>query len=416
MNDQNIKKMLIEKGVQMPCPESVEIGPEVDPERISGERVKIHTGCKIYGGKTLIMPGSELGFEAPATLMNCQLGRDVSLLGGFYKESTFLEGASIGSGAQIREGCLLEEGTSCAHTVGLKQTILFPFVVLGSIVNFCDCLMAGGTGRKDHSEVGSSFIHFNYTPNQDKATASLIGDVPMGVMINQKPIFLGGQGGIVGPVKITYGTIVAAGTIVRKDILKGGMIIFGHASYNRRISFTPGLYTGVRRIIRLNTEYIANIIALKRWYMDVRSRLMGSDKMGQALFEGAVEKIDYAFKERVKRLGDVAVRMPESVEIFNRNHGGGSFKQGLKMKMDFFEKWHDMESAFNEGMNYAGDASKRDEFLNILEKVTVREGADHIEAVKGLTPSEAEVGTMWLGGIVEETKRRVSRILESSPN
>ena len=89
----------------------------------------------------------------------------------------------MGLGAQVREGCLLEEEANGAHCVGLKQTILFPFVTLGSLINFCDCLMAGGTSRKDHSEVGSSYIHFNYTPDGDKTTASLFGDVPRGVML-----------------------------------------------------------------------------------------------------------------------------------------------------------------------------------------------------------------------------------------
>jgi hypothetical protein len=42
--------------------------------------------------------------------------------------------------------------------------------------------------RKDHSEVGSSYIHFNYTPNQDKASASLLGDVPRGVMLREPPM------------------------------------------------------------------------------------------------------------------------------------------------------------------------------------------------------------------------------------
>lgn len=54
--------------------------------------------------------------------------------------------------------------------------------------------MAGGTSRKDHSEVGSSYIHFNFTPDGDKTTPSLIGDVPRGEMLNQTPIFLGRQG------------------------------------------------------------------------------------------------------------------------------------------------------------------------------------------------------------------------------
>ena len=55
------------------------------------------------------------------------------------------------------------------------------FVTIGSLVNFCDLLMAGGSSRQDHSEVGSGYIHFNFTPwgaRGDKATPSLIGDVP----------------------------------------------------------------------------------------------------------------------------------------------------------------------------------------------------------------------------------------------
>ena len=81
-----------------------------------------------------------------------------------------MEKACLGYNSHVRAGTILEEAASVAHTVGLKQTILFPFVTLGSLINFCDCLMAGGTGPKDHSEVGSSYIHFNFTPNQDKAT------------------------------------------------------------------------------------------------------------------------------------------------------------------------------------------------------------------------------------------------------
>ncbi len=37
--------------------------------------------------------------------------------------------------------------------MGLKQTILFPFVTLGSLISFCDCLMAGSSHSRDHSGV-----------------------------------------------------------------------------------------------------------------------------------------------------------------------------------------------------------------------------------------------------------------------
>ncbi|MGD8758529.1 MAG: UDP-N-acetylglucosamine pyrophosphorylase, partial [Deltaproteobacteria bacterium] len=217
--------ILIQQGATIPSPEQVLIGDEVSLNRIAAKGVVVYPGCKIFGEKSLIMTGVKLGYEGPVTLEDCQIGRDVELRGGFFRQSVFLERAHMGGEAHVREGCILEEGTSGAHSVGLKQTILFPFVTLGSLINFCDCLMAGGTSPKNHSEVGSSYIHFNYSTNQDKATPSLIGDVPRGVMLNQQPIFLGGQGGLVGPVCLEYGTVTAAGVVCRKDLRERGKLM-----------------------------------------------------------------------------------------------------------------------------------------------------------------------------------------------
>ena len=186
--------LLLKKGVRIPNPQSVDVGPEVDVDRISGDGVCLYAGTKIYGASTLILRKAKIGYEGPVTLQDCRVGPEVRLNGGYFKGAVFLKGAAAGSGAHVREGTILEEAASIAHTVGLKQTILFPFVTLGSLINFCDCLMSGGTGEKDHSEVGSSYIHFNYTPNQDKATASLLGDVPHGVMLREAAHFSGRAG------------------------------------------------------------------------------------------------------------------------------------------------------------------------------------------------------------------------------
>src|SRR5512139_3792542 len=217
---------LLHKGVDIPNPLTIDLGDEVRVDRISPKGVRIYPGCRIYGEKTVISAGVQIGYEGPVTIDNCQLGPKVELKGGYFSNSVFLEKSSMGLGAHVREGCILEEEANGAHCVGLKQTILFPFVTLGSLINFCDCLMAGGTSRKDHSEVGSSYIHFNYTPDGDKTTASLFGDVPRGVMLDQPPIFLGGQGGAVGPVRVGYGTVVAAGSVLLEDVLEDGKLVF----------------------------------------------------------------------------------------------------------------------------------------------------------------------------------------------
>jgi len=133
---------LCKKGVLIPNPLSVDIGEQVDPDRISGDGVVIHAGCKIYGKDTLIMSGTELGYEAPLTVDSCQIGPSVKLKGGYCRNSVFFKDSAMGSCAYIREGCILEEKANGAHSVGLKHTILFPFVTLGSLINLCDCLMA----------------------------------------------------------------------------------------------------------------------------------------------------------------------------------------------------------------------------------------------------------------------------------
>ena len=233
---------LMNKGVDIPNPLTLDIGDEVRTENISGNGVKIYPGCRIYGKATVIAQGAKIGAEGPVTIDNCQVGPMAELKGGYFKGSVFLAKANMGLGAHVREACILEEEANGAHCVGLKQTILFPFVTLGSLINFCDCLMAGGKSRKDHSEVGSSYIHFNFTPDGNKTTPSLLGDVPRGVMLNQPAIFLGGQGGMVGPLRLGYGNVSVAGTILRNDTLEDRkMIIARNLPTNRRRFRTPQL-------------------------------------------------------------------------------------------------------------------------------------------------------------------------------
>jgi UDP-N-acetylglucosamine/UDP-N-acetylgalactosamine diphosphorylase len=412
LNQSKIQQ-LIRKGVRIDRPETITIGEEVSCDQISDKGVVIHSGCKIYGSRTVIMSGCEIGYEGPVTIENCQLGPDVKLNGGFFSQSTFLGKTTLGSGAHIRGGCLLEEEASVAHTVSLKQTILFPFVILGGLINFCDCLMAGGTDRKNHSEVGSSYIHFNYTPNQDKATPSLIGDVPKGVMLNQRPIFLGGQGGLVGPVRIGYGTVIAAGTIYRKDFRKGDGLLFAGSNVKKQQPLHFGLYPGIKRITTNNINYIANIIALRRWYIDVRSLFFLRNPIEKALYQGALEKIEMVISERIKRLKEVADKMPRSIELYKKMIEKHALQRQQDLKKELFEQWSNIEGFLTDSFKKEGNLEKRDEFLDLIQQKIDEKGKNYIEAIKGLENSGATIGTEWLQGLVDEITNQIPNIIPS---
>lgn len=387
---------LLDRGVVIRAPASVEVDEAVDPGRIAAG-VVLHAGCKLIGATTSIGPGCEIGLEAPCTVEDCQLGRDVSLKGGYVSGAVLLDGASMGSCAHVRPGTILEEEASGAHGVGLKQTIFLPYVTAGSLINFCDCLMAGGTSRKDHSEIGSSYIHFNFTPHQDKATPSLIGDVPRGVMLDQPAIFLGGQGGLVGPVRIGFGSVIPAGTVYREDAPEGGQLLYPTVKVGRTKPYRAGAYRSIRRIVLNNLNYIGNILALRAWYKAVRSQFAG-DEFSKACHEGALVQLDAVLKERIKRLKDLAGKMPLSLELA-RAEASGALAPWQMEQEKLVAQWPAMEAALKKGVAESVGAADRDRFLEGLQ---AGKGSGYVDAIRALGAPAKQAGTAWLEAIVKD--------------
>jgi UDP-N-acetylglucosamine/UDP-N-acetylgalactosamine diphosphorylase len=293
------------RGVVLVDPRQTYVAPEVVPERLAAGAV-LHPGTRLLGARTFVGPGAQVGAEGPATIVDAVLGPQVVVDSGFVHGAVLLAGARLGNGAHVRPGTLLEESASTAHAVGLKHTVLLAFVTLGSLINFCDVLMAGGTSRKDHSEVGSGFIHFNFTPwgkTGDKATPSLVGDVVEGVFLRRARIFLGGAGGMIGPRRVGYGAVAAAGQVVRKDVVSDTL----------ELQRAPGLAKPLARFhldrdeprAARNLEYIAQLVALRTWYRQVRRARVPEGDAGsvdRVLVDAAIETLAECIDERTTRL------------------------------------------------------------------------------------------------------------------
>ncbi|WP_266217883.1 UDP-N-acetylglucosamine pyrophosphorylase [Paraliomyxa miuraensis] len=267
------------------------------------------------GSRTFLGPGAEVGVEGPATLQDAVLGARARVDAGYVEGAVLLDAARVGWGGHLRPGTLLEEEASTAHCVGLKHTILLSFVTLGSVINFCDVLMAGGSSRRDHSEVGSGFIHFNFTPwgeRGDKATPTLVGDVTRGVFLRERRIFLGGAGGLVGPGRVGYGSVTAAGQVVRRTVGPERLVLEASPKLDR--PFPAGKLDELQPRLRRNVEYIGQLVALRAWYRHVRLRRVptgAAHAPRRTVLEAARDTLESCIAERVERL-----------EAFVRERGG----------------------------------------------------------------------------------------------
>jgi len=295
-----IVRTLIDRGVTIVDPRQTYVAPDVDLGRVCSGAT-LHPGTRLMGSQTFVGPEAQIGAQGPATVVNGVLGPKARIDAGYLEGAVLLDGARVGWGAHVRPGTLLEEQASTAHCVGLKHTILLSFVTVGSVVNLCDLLMAGGTSRTDHSEVGSGFIHFNFTPwgeRGDKATASLVGDVPSGVFLRARRIFLGGAGGMVGPRQIAYGAVTGAGTVVRRDVADNQLSVQPTRPVSKTLS-AAYLDPPTARAAR-NVAYIAQVIALREWYRQVRRPAAEGDRA--VVLDAALGVLDTCIAERIKRL------------------------------------------------------------------------------------------------------------------
>lgn len=353
-----IVRTLIDRGVTIVDPRQTYVAPDVDLGRVCSGAT-LHPGTRLIGARTFIGTGAKVGAEGPATVVDGVLGPNARIDAGYLEGAVLLDGARVGWGAHVRPGTLLEEAASTAHCVGLKHTILLSFVTVGSVVNLCDLLMAGGTSRNDHSEVGSGFIHFNFTPwgvRGDKATASLVGDVPSGVFLRERRIFLGGAGGMVGPRRVAYGAVTGAGAVVRRDVSEDQLSIQPTRAVNKTLS-SGYLDPPAARAVR-NVVYVAQLVALREWYRQVRRPRAAGDRA--VVLDAAIEVLDACIGERIERLEAFVIERGSPVPALN------------------------IEPA-----------------IHVPEALGIPEATDdHVAWVQGLSDDAVEAGTRWLSEIV----------------
>ncbi|MDT8274155.1 MAG: hypothetical protein RRA35_13275, partial [Desulfomonilia bacterium] len=198
----------------------------------------------------------------------------------------------------------------------------------------------------------------------------------------------------------------------RGDVPEGGMRIMGEEPRGLTHEFHPGLYWEIRRKVRNNVIYIANIIALKAWYRHVRSLFFGPDPLELGLYNGALEKLDMTLSERISRLKALAEKMPASVDLYRIIMQDKAREELITLKEELFSAWGELEASLETNKDYAGDDSLREAFLSMLSKDIQGVSSGYIPAIQGLSPETKNRGMEWMQGIVAGVSDRALKVLK----
>ena len=321
MADKRIKankalvEKLIAKGVDIPAPESVVVGEEVNLENVE-PGVVIGPGTKILGAETMIGAGTEI--QGAAIIKNSLIGRNCSLAAGEYADSVLLNGCSTVGWARVRGHCAWEEESNSAHNCDTKTTVLGYKVTLGSLINFCNVLMLGGTSPRLEvgAEVGSGTINFNFLPFGPTVGALIKPSTVVGSMESPflvcdgaptRYVFIGGHTSIITPVVIGLGTVVAAKTRLNPGIYGHDKLI-GGGNIEKPLVMDV---SKVRVLKDITPKYeilirqMATTVAYRKW-CDLRAawaKRNNLDEFQVKLIEGFAGKVN-KYMEALEAYGD----------------------------------------------------------------------------------------------------------------
>jgi bifunctional UDP-N-acetylglucosamine pyrophosphorylase/glucosamine-1-phosphate N-acetyltransferase len=375
-------EVLRKQGVEVWGTARVYISPDVCLEKICPGAVL--KNASISGAETMIGPRSEIGTSGTAVLRNSQIGSDVELGAGIYDYATLLSCSKARGFAEFRTGTLLEETAEVGHNVGLKNTFLGLGVVAGSNINLCDIVVTGGSSRRNHSEIGSGTVHFNFDPRRDKF-GSLLGNAA-GLVLASPPIFVGGNVGLVAPLHVGYGAVIPAGTTVRSDVPSGKI-------FNARLpeqetgmkDFEPALYFNMSRKCITTARLVGTLHALREFYELVRIPFCDSREM--LLYKAAVARLATHAEHRVRELCATIDRLRGSIEYVESTKASLQFvpqHRLLVTKKDWISKI----------LSCRASSSPPTVFLREYEGMRARH--DHAETIRMLSEEALHEASHWL--------------------
>ncbi|MGK5093403.1 hypothetical protein WDW89_15510 [Deltaproteobacteria bacterium TL4] len=406
-------------GVVIPAPEHVFITQDVPLNQIASG-VVLYPSCRISGKNTHLHQEAVIGLRGPVCIENSTVGTQAvignlgpvtlnqtivgpkTVLGSgvaeqavFLGKETQVNEFTTGFGFRTRKGSLYEEDVSTAQYTDTKMTILFPWVTLGSNINFCDTLLAGGTGPElgNFSEVGSGTVHFNFTLRGDKATASLLGNVPNGVFLKEDRLFIGGNNSFIGPILGDFGAYTAAGIRVSGKLKPGLNLGKGFPTGNT--DYNPQVYSRAKKIIGQQINFVGQLTALYHWYQKVRCPLATNLELRE-LYQAGGKIIELNIHERIKHIEHYVESLEGSIKILSEQPLPP--KQTIEEQKTLLLHWPHLKEHL---LLYEDHIWEVPVLLTQgLEESASKFSPQYTKVIQNLSNDSIESGIAWLSSIV----------------
>ena len=170
--------------------------------------------------------------------------------------------------------------------------------------------------------------------------------------------------------------------------------------------FAFNRYSGLPQMLEKNLYYLASLVALDQWYRYVRRDFFYGEELGYLLYNGALDNLSLARKERISRLKAVAEKVPESTT--HDEH-----EKLRNRKLEFYRNVDEMCHLFESDLEGAAGRKYREAFLEGLELQKRGDSLDYIRVIQGLPKAVSLEGTAWLQAIVEDLCQKAAQLLPS---
>lgn len=203
LRDKTIDRLALESGVTIVDPESTWIAPEVS----IGQETVILPGCYITGS-VVIGRGCTIG---PHTVISgpCFVGDESHIVQSHVVNSRIGSQCRVGPFAHLREQAVIDDNCRVGNFVEVKKS------EVGRGTNISHLSYIGDAFLGDEVNIGAGTITANYDRISGRKSETRLAD---GASTGSNSV-------LVAPVSVGAGAMVAAGTVITRDVPAGALAV-----------------------------------------------------------------------------------------------------------------------------------------------------------------------------------------------